>query len=148
MPSMGPALFDDEHETVVGQRVAVGVRQQEAARGRGVAEREHRHRAAIGQHSRLLPVLTADIRPPDEVGAVLPDVADRHRKLPTELPIHSNRVLVCPRRVRVWIELQVPFESTTVTIAGVAAGRSDRSRPSWSARLRDAIGLSSPVSTP
>ena len=34
LPAVGPAFFDGHHEAVVGQRVAVGIRQQKAASGR------------------------------------------------------------------------------------------------------------------
>ena len=70
---------------------------------------------AVGQRPRLLAILTADVRPSDEVGAVLADVGDRHREPATDLAIHANRVLVGVRRAHLGIEQQVALGSTTET---------------------------------
>ena len=116
LPAVGPAFFDDGHEAVVGQRVAVGIRQQEAASGGAVDEHRTPARAAVGERPRLLAILAADVRPSDEVVALLAHVRDRHReRRPSSrsTPIEYSSV----RGARVCgIEQQVDLGSTTETM--------------------------------
>ena len=95
----------------------------------------------------LLAILTADVRPADEVGAVLADVGDRHREPATDLAIHANGVLVGVRCAHAGIEQQVLLGIDDRDEARVAAGRGSNAvvvtgvTPGWKA-------LNSPVSTP
>ena len=94
LPAVRAAFLHGHHEAVVRQRVAVGIRQLKPASGGAVEELEHGYGGAVGQLLRALTILTADVGPADEVGAILADVGDGHCEPATDLAIHANGVLV------------------------------------------------------
>ena len=126
LPAAGVAFFHGQDEAVVRHRVAVGIRQQKPSSGRAVDEREHGYGGAVGQRWTRLTILTADVRPADEIGAVLADVGDRHRQPATDFAIHANGVLVGVRCAYSWIEQQVLLGINDRDEARVAAGLTDR----------------------
>ena len=88
------AFLHGHHEAVVRHRVAVGIRQPKPASSGTVEELEHGYGGAVGQLLRALTILTADVGPADEVGAILADVGDGHCEPATDLAIHANGILV------------------------------------------------------
>ena len=111
LPAAGPASLDGDDQTVVRQRVVLGIRQPKAAFLRRGGQPQHLHNPAVGQLCRLFEITTSDFLPPDEVAAVLADVRDRYREPPTDLAIQANRVLIGVRRP----DLGIQFHLTGIT---------------------------------
>ncbi len=99
-----------------------------------VSSRYTGHGASVGQRLSSFNIFSRDIRPADEVAAILVDVRHRHRQLMANGAINADRVLVGSRRTHLGIPLQVDLRidrdgrARIVTGGGIEADHRDRGR--------------------
>ncbi len=127
-PNVRPPLVDRHHETVIGQRVAVGIGQKKSARGRGIDERQDWDAAAVGQRPGLRSILTTHLGPADEVITTFPDIRHRDRQLTADLPIDTDGILVGIRSANRLIEHELGLGIDDRDDVRVPAGRRNETR--------------------
>src|SRR5262249_42885233 len=124
LPSFERALFASDDESVVPYEVAVRIRHQEATIGCGVHEYAHRHTPAVGQRSRLFPILATHVRPSDVVAAGLVAICHRSRQPPTNLGIDAYRIFIGSRRAGFGINKEIVLGTHHRYERGITAGGS------------------------